>query len=77
MSTLSDTMRVHFAEVKKRSHEDTALRRVLEVSENIALFIAIPFVGLLYVLSFAIVGLVAVFCYGLKAFGIKCRTFHR
>jgi hypothetical protein len=77
MSTLSHAMRMRFAEVKKRSHEDTALRRAFEVSENIALFIATPFVGLLYVLTFTLVGAAAVLCYGLKAFGVRCRIFHR
>lgn len=77
MSTLSHTMKVRFAEVKKRSHEDTALKRVLEVSENIALFIATPFVGLLYALTFTVVGAAAVLCYGLKALGIRCHIFHK
>lgn len=77
MSTLSHAMRLRFAEVKKRSHEDTALRRVLEVSENIALFIATPLVGLLYVLAFTVVGAAAILCYGLKAFGVRCHIFRR
>jgi hypothetical protein len=70
-------MRARFADIKKHGHEGTELRRVFELSENIALVLGAPLVGLLYILTFALVGTAALFCYGLKALGVKCRIFHR
>ena len=40
-----------------------------------ALFLAAPFIGLAFVVFYGTVGLVTVFCYGLKAFGIRCGIF--
>ena len=77
MSTLTHALQARFAGVKKYSHEGTALRKVLHISENVSVLIATPFVGLLYVLTFALVGIGAVFCYGLKAVGMRCRIFNK
>ena len=77
MSTIADTIRTRFAEIKEHTQQHTALRRVFEHTDNIAFLIAAPFIGLLYVLTFAVVGIVAVFCYGLKAFRVRCRIFHK
>jgi hypothetical protein len=48
MSTAVDIIRARFAEVKEHTHEDTALRRVLEHTGKIAFSVAIPSIGLLH-----------------------------
>ena len=46
-----------------------------DVVENIAFFMLAPLIGLAYAVSYGTIGLVTAFCYGLKAFGIKCGIF--
>jgi hypothetical protein len=43
--------------------------------QGIALFFAAPFIGLVYLVTYAFIGVGAVLCYGLKAFGIQCGVF--
>lgn len=46
-----------------------------DAAGNVALFIAAPFIGLGYGAVYALVGMGAIACYGLKAIGIQCGVF--
>ena len=46
-----------------------------DVFENITMLMLAPLAGLAYIVGYATFGLVTAFCYGMKAFGIKCGIF--
>jgi hypothetical protein len=44
-------------------------------AQQLFLFFAAPFVGLAYLVAYALVIGTAVLCFGLKAFGVRCGIF--
>jgi len=42
---------------------------------SVLLFLVAPFAGLAYVVGYGLIGTAAIFCYGLKAFGVRCGMF--
>ena len=75
MSTIAQTINerhIRGHEVKHRHEERGTLLNSLE---NVGLFLLTPVIGLGYAVGYGLVGMAAVFCYGLKAFGIRCGVF--
>ena len=56
---------------KRREGRGTAI----DILEDVALFLAAPFIGLGFALFYGLVGLAVIACYGLKAFGVQCGLF--
>lgn len=74
MATITQTINARYLEEKYRhAREERGTGR--EILQGVALFFATPFLGLAYAVSYGAIGLTALVCYGLKAFGVQCGVF--
>lgn len=74
MTTIAQTIAARHLE-GKGYHADEVRRTGGDVLRGVALFFATPFIGLAYAVSYGIIGMAAIACYGLKAFGVQCGIF--
>ncbi len=77
MSTIAQTINERHirGEGAARGREERG--GALEILENVGFFLLTPVIGLAYAVGYGAVGMGALACYGLKAFGISCGIFKR